>query len=65
MILVYAETTAEGVNEVSLETVTFARKLSAAGANGDTANRMVRHTTAFIHPSCPLEKGEQGSLPVL
>ena len=31
MILVYAETTAEGVNEVSLETVTFARKLATAG----------------------------------
>ena len=31
MILVYVETTADGVNEVSLETVTFARKLSAAG----------------------------------
>ena len=31
MILVYAETTADGVNEVSLETVTFARKLATAG----------------------------------
>jgi electron transfer flavoprotein alpha subunit len=31
MILVYVETTPEGVNEVSLETVTFARGLSAAG----------------------------------
>jgi len=31
MILVYVETTPDGVNEVSLETVTFARKLSAAG----------------------------------
>ena len=31
MILVYVETTADGVKEVSLETVTFARKLAAAG----------------------------------
>jgi len=31
MIVVYVETTAEGVNEVSLETVTLARDLSAAG----------------------------------
>ena len=31
MILVYVETAADGVNEVSLETVTFARDLSAAG----------------------------------
>jgi electron transfer flavoprotein alpha subunit len=31
MILVYIETTQDGVNEVSLETVTFARQLSAAG----------------------------------
>ena len=31
MILVYAETTSEGVSEVSLETVTFARDLAAAG----------------------------------
>ena len=31
MILVYVETTSEGVSEVSLETVTFARKLSSAG----------------------------------
>ncbi len=31
MILVYVETTPDGVNEVSLETVTFARGLSAAG----------------------------------
>ena len=31
MIVVYVETTAEGVDEVSLETVTFARDLSAAG----------------------------------
>jgi electron transfer flavoprotein alpha subunit len=33
MILVYVETTPEGVNEVSLETVTFARGLSAAGGS--------------------------------
>ncbi|MCW2846896.1 MAG: electron transfer flavoprotein subunit alpha/FixB family protein [Marmoricola sp.] len=31
MIVVYVETSAEGVNEVSLETVTLARDLSAAG----------------------------------
>ena len=31
MILVYVETSAEGIQEVSLETVTFARTLSAAG----------------------------------
>lgn len=31
MILVYVETTPDGVNEVSLETVTFARGLAAAG----------------------------------
>ena len=31
MILTYVETSAEGVNEVSLETVSFARELSAAG----------------------------------
>ncbi len=31
MILVYVETSAEGVQEVSLETVTFARSLSEAG----------------------------------
>lgn len=31
MILVYVETSAEGVREVSLEAVTFARSLSAAG----------------------------------
>jgi electron transfer flavoprotein alpha subunit len=31
MILVYVETTPDGVGEVSLETVTFARELSAAG----------------------------------
>jgi electron transfer flavoprotein alpha subunit len=31
MILVYVETSAEGVSEVSLETVTFARGLSSAG----------------------------------
>ena len=31
MILVYVETTSEGVHEVSLETVAFARDLSAAG----------------------------------
>ncbi len=31
MILTYVETSADGVNEVSLETVSFARKLAAAG----------------------------------
>ena len=31
MILVYVETTGDGVNEVSLETVTFARGLASAG----------------------------------
>lgn len=31
MILVYVETSADGVDEVSLETITFARGLSAAG----------------------------------
>jgi electron transfer flavoprotein alpha subunit len=31
MILVYVETSSEGIQEVSLETVTFARTLSAAG----------------------------------
>ena len=33
MIVVYVETTAEGVDEVSLEAVTFARSLSAAGGS--------------------------------
>ncbi len=33
MILVYVETSADGIQEVSLEAITFARSLSAAGGN--------------------------------
>ncbi len=61
MILVYVETSADAVSEVSLETITFARDLSAAGngvpidavvvgpAPGDLATELASYGVRTIH----------------
>jgi electron transfer flavoprotein alpha subunit len=61
MILVYVETTADGADEVSLETVTFARSLSAAGggvpvdavvvgpAPGSVADQLAAYGVRTVH----------------
>jgi len=61
MILVYVETSADGIQEVSLETVTFARSLSEAGggvpidavvvgpAPGDLATELASYGVRNVH----------------